>query len=108
VGAAAVGAAAVGAAAVGGALAVVVVVVTAADAMLVSCCVRKGVAVLCCLVGVMRGAQGSRSSRYVLPGPVGSITTDAFRRSGSSLGVSSLSSSGSPGTLVSSVGSSVG
>jgi hypothetical protein len=40
----------------GGALAVVVVVVTAVEAMFVGCCIGKGVTVLCCLVGVMRGA----------------------------------------------------
>jgi hypothetical protein len=86
---------------------VVVVVATAVDAMLISCCIGKGVTVLCCLIGVMRGAQGSCSSQCVLPGPVGLITTDAFRRLISSLGVSSSSSSGSPGTLVSLAGSSV-
>ena len=107
-GAGAAARAAAGAAAVaGGALVVVVVVVTAVDAMLVGCCIGKGVAVLCCLIGVMRGAQGSCSSWCVLPGPVGSITTDAFRRSVSSLGVLSSLSSGSPGMLVSSAGSSV-
>jgi hypothetical protein len=87
---------------------VVVVVATAVDAMLIGCCVEKGVAVLYCLVGVMRGAQGSRSSRCMLSKPIGSITTDAFQRLISSLGVSSLLSSGSPDTLVSLAGLSVG
>jgi hypothetical protein len=105
---AAAGAAAGAAAAGRGALAVVVVVATAVEAMPVGCCIGIKAEVLCCLVGVMRGAQGSRSSRCVLPGPVGSITTNAFWRSVSSLGSLSSSSSGSPGMLVSSAGSSVG
>ena len=56
----------------------VAVVVTAAVAepILICCCKGIGVGVLCCLVGVMRGAQGSRPSLYGLPGLIGSIVTD--------------------------------
>ena len=54
------------------------VVVTAAvvKPMLIGCFMLIRGVVMCCLIGVMSGAQGSRSSLYGLPGPVGSITTD--------------------------------
>ncbi len=69
---------AVGAAAAVGGLAQVEVVVMAAvvEPMLVGCFMLIRGVVMCCLIGVMSGAQGSRSSLYGLPGPVGSITTD--------------------------------
>ena len=95
----AAGVAEVAAAGVG--LVQVEVVVTAAvvEPMLVSCCVKVVVKVLYCLIGVTRGAQGSQSSLYGLPGPVGLITTDVFQRL---LWVCSLlSSSGSESFLLS-------
>jgi len=77
--------------AAGPALVVVVMVVAVVDAIVDGCCDRTVVKVLYCPVGVMRGAQGSRSSLCGLPGPSGSITTDVLRRSSYWAGSSSVS-----------------
>ncbi len=69
------------------------VVATAAvvEPIFICCVVIVGAKVLYCLVGVMRGAQGSRPSLCGLPGPVGSITADVWQRAGSGLSSSSVS-----------------
>ena len=64
------------------------------EPMLVCCFVLVRVEVLYCLVGVTRGAQGSRISLCGLPGPVGLIATDVWWRPLPVLGsLSSVSSS---------------
>jgi len=86
-------------------LVAVVVVAAVVEAIVDGCCDRTVVKVLYCPVGVMRGAQGSRSSLCGLPGPSGSIMTDVFRRSSCWVSSSSVSLSGSSSFPV---GSSVG
>ncbi len=78
-----------------GGLVQMVVVVTAAvvEPMLIGCFVIVEVEVLYCLIGVTRGAQGSRFSLCGLPGPVGSITTDEWQSAGSGSSPSSVSGS---------------
>ncbi len=96
---AAVGAAAAGAeveAAMAGVVWVeVVAMVAVVEPMFFCCGIRTATKVLYCLVGVIRGTQGSWSSLYGLPRPSGSITTDVFQRLLCGSGLSSSSSSGS-------------
>ena len=54
----------------------VVVTTVVVEPMLVCCFMLVKVGVLYCLVGMMRGAQGSQLSLCGLPGPVGLIMTD--------------------------------
>jgi hypothetical protein len=86
-------------------LVAVVVVAAVVEAIVNGCCDRTVVKVLYCPVGVMRGAQGSRSSLCGLPGPSGSIMTDVFWRSSCWVSSSSVLLSGSSSFPV---GSSVG
>jgi hypothetical protein len=92
-------------AAVGPTLVVVVVVAAVVEPIVDGCCDRAVAKVLYCPVGVTRGAHGSRSSLCGLPGPSGSITTDAFQVLSCWAGLSSVSLSGSSSFLV---GSSAG
>ena len=69
----------------------VVVTAVVVDPIFVCCCVKIEVGALCCPVGITRGAQGSRPSLYGLPGLVGLIVTDVWRRADSGSSSSSVS-----------------